>query len=398
MNNFITEDDLNNPEYQPDCDFLKNSGLQILDINWLDKYSHKKQLLKPKEVAEIYSPHFEHEKASELTASPSIYMHIFNGYYGRVGGSNFHNNKEIIIERLPEIPINLCNYRAGNLILHGTSKALVHTPKKHIEINEPCLFLGGNGSFNYYHLLLEIIPKLSLFCKHKPKHSNINTIIANKKLLEVQQFADMLQIAIEKTKETFSIKYFGDEDILLFNEVYYITTPNNTLFNTKINAYKTNFTLFSKKILREITKTYIKEKKPALYSPKKIFLLRNKKYLSPHNKRDYNEEEILRIFMKHGFEPVLVENYSFKEQIYLFNNAEEIAGPTGAFWANLIFCKPGTRMTSWLTEQMAEFSCYSTLAMYYKCHMRFLKAKSKTKTIFHSSYHLEAKDVERFLK
>ena len=45
-----------------------------------------------------------------------------------------------------------------------------------------------------------------------------------------------------------------------------------------------------------------------------------------------------------GFEPVILGNFHFKNQIKIFNNAEIIVGLHGSGFANLSFCKPGTRV------------------------------------------------------
>ncbi len=52
-----------------------------------------------------------------------------------------------------------------------------------------------------------------------------------------------------------------------------------------------------------------------------------------------NEDELLSALRPLGFEPVLLENQSFDEQIALFQSAELIMGPHGAGWTNLIFAR-----------------------------------------------------------
>ena len=45
-----------------------------------------------------------------------------------------------------------------------------------------------------------------------------------------------------------------------------------------------------------------------------------------------------------GFELVATELLSFKEQVRLFSEADIIVGPSGAAFANIIFCQPGTKV------------------------------------------------------
>ena len=48
--------------------------------------------------------------------------------------------------------------------------------------------------------------------------------------------------------------------------------------------------------------------------------------------------------MEKGFKIVTLSNLDFREQIKIFNNADVIVGLHGAAFANLCFCKPGTKV------------------------------------------------------
>ena len=53
---------------------------------------------------------------------------------------------------------------------------------------------------------------------------------------------------------------------------------------------------------------------------------------------------------------------SLHEQIKIMNEADVIAGPTGASWTNMIFCQPGTKGLCWMHECMSDFSSFSNIA------------------------------------
>jgi len=57
-----------------------------------------------------------------------------------------------------------------------------------------------------------------------------------------------------------------------------------------------------------------------------------------------NENEIKNFLKNDGFQSVTLGNYHFKEQVEIFNNAEIIIGLHGAGFANLCFCKKGTKI------------------------------------------------------
>jgi capsular polysaccharide biosynthesis protein len=127
---------------------------------------------------------------------------------------------------------------------------------------------------------------------------------------------------------------------------------------------------------------------------KKLFLLRGN--VGSHNKRDYNEKEIYTYLQSKGYIGVKVEEYSFLEQVFLFNNADYIIGPSGAFWTNLIFCKAGVKAISWLPKKVSEFSVYSTIANYFGVEMKFIFSKSLDGNL-HGRYSISISDLLKTL-
>lgn len=59
-----------------------------------------------------------------------------------------------------------------------------------------------------------------------------------------------------------------------------------------------------------------------------------------------NEDEVVELFKKYGYEEIFCENLSMKEKIGLFKNADFIAGPIGGGLSNTIFCPRSTTVIS----------------------------------------------------
>ena len=77
-------------------------------------------------------------------------------------------------------------------------------------------------------------------------------------------------------------------------------------------------------------------------TPKKIFIDRSE---SPFSHCQFiNEKEVSDFLLNKGFVKYKVGNLSFEQQIYLFNNADIIFGAHGAAFANLVFCREGTKI------------------------------------------------------
>ena len=57
-----------------------------------------------------------------------------------------------------------------------------------------------------------------------------------------------------------------------------------------------------------------------------------------------NEDEVKNYLSGIGFENVRLGEYSFKDQISIFENAEVIVGLHGAGFANIVFSKPNVKI------------------------------------------------------
>ena len=63
-----------------------------------------------------------------------------------------------------------------------------------------------------------------------------------------------------------------------------------------------------------------------------------------HLRSIVNEEEVKNYLLSVGFKIVRLSDYSFKDQVLIFNEAEIIVGLHGAGFANMVFSKPNTKI------------------------------------------------------
>ena len=173
-------------------------------------------------------------------------------------------------------------------------------------------------------------------------------------------------------------------------KLFYINNENNIVFNSKEILSSPDFSILSKSLINEITKVILKSNICLSKDfPKRVFLARKK-----NTARNYNQDEILEYFISKDFTPLYLENYDFYEQVSIFNNAEFIAGPSGAAWSNIIFCNSHCKAISWLPKHLSEFSIFSTLAKINDCDMRFIITSSDNPNDIHSSYYLDIKNIK----
>ncbi|GAB3314684.1 hypothetical protein GCM10027299_03150 [Larkinella ripae] len=72
--------------------------------------------------------------------------------------------------------------------------------------------------------------------------------------------------------------------------------------------------------------------------PKRIYIRR------AGRRRVLNEEQLITLLLKYDFEIIEDQPGTIADQVALYHNASFIIGPHGASFANILWCKPGTRL------------------------------------------------------
>jgi len=86
---------------------------------------------------------------------------------------------------------------------------------------------------------------------------------------------------------------------------------------------------------------------------KKIYISR----VNAYKRKMLNEGELISYLESKGFEIIDLEGLDIKEQAELFMSASTIVAPHGAGLANLIFCKPKTRLIEILSNKYSSDYC-----------------------------------------
>lgn len=368
--------------------------LWVIPFQWMDQSAnHKKWLLHIGGNAIIYGPHFCNDIQSFKTVClPDVNCHSFiNARISMSSSSVVLNDNKALIERTVIPNQGKCDYRAGHIVLHGAKTAIVRLGDA-VAI-EKGIFLGGNGSSNYYHWLIEILPKLQ-FLDDLPKQFINYPILVSE---DIDQ--------IPALKATINLIALDHELIILKNNLaysvgnlIYIDSPSNLPFNLrrgeKFDIAYSVISGHSVAYIKDIALANVKTCLAYSNHPKKIFFSRKSE------RRKYNKKEVLECLTKLGFEEVFMEDISFEEQVSLMQNADLIAGPTGAAWTNLMFCRPGTKGLCWMAEEFGDFSAFSTIAHLVGVDLRYVTYKAgvhSTSELFEKEYVVDVALIEECL-
>ena len=241
--------------------------------------------------------------------------------------------------------------------------------------SEKAIWMGGNFSWNYYHLLYEFVIKF-LYLNTLDIPSNV-PVLVDKWCLEIPQYKELLDMANHK-----GYKLTGVDRQWRFKigELIYINCPNLIPPNVKDNA-RIGDMQFDVKALNRL-KNYLLPYSSKKEFPKRIFLSRRN--ASPQRK--FNEEAVIQLLSEFGFEVVFPEKMPIADQISLFNQADCIIGGSGAAFTNLLFCNHLTKAII-LSRAYFNFSGFSTIASALGIHLVYLTEEDTNKNMIRGNIH-----------
>tara|TARA_Y100000590_G_scaffold454260_1_gene600723 strand:- start:462 stop:1592 length:1131 start_codon:yes stop_codon:yes gene_type:complete len=211
------------------------------------------------------------------------------------------------------------------------------TPRKLRNLNGSVLSLltGGGGNNNYWHWLFDVLPRFGL-CK---KIFNLDKIdcfllpnIEEKFQIETLNY---LNIPKQKWLSSKKFRHIKAKELIITDHPV-VTSGDATKDIMNIPKW---IPKWLKDSFSSICKTNDKK------NEKKIYIDRSNELSNRSPQRFIsNEEEVKKYLLKNNFTPVQLHNIKFSEQVELFNEAKCIVGLHGGGFANLAFCKPGTRV------------------------------------------------------
>jgi len=244
----------------------------------------------------------------------------------------------------------------GNLIL---TKDVNYKKAKRISKG---ILISGLYSHNYYHAFLDNLIRL-LVVKDDLIDREAVLIVDNNTI----QIISLNTIFKTLTKDSNrDVVVINEREALLVDNLYYISHINSIITNmydwskAKYEDYTFDFDY-----MKEMRNKLVTIRSPRNDFPKR-FLLSRKNI----KRRSYNEEEVLNAIKDYGFEAVSPEEYSFEEQVALFNNAEFIIGGSGAAFTNLLFCKEKTKVLI-ITRNKSKYADFPAIAYMNGCDCHF---------------------------
>lgn len=227
---------------------------------------------------------------------------------------------------------------------------------KHYTFNndlENVYLLSGRCSRNYFHWLIEYMPKILWMCRNTDLDFSQMSIAIDAKM--PQQHYQALECILQTLNINNPVVKINP-DKYIYNIKKMLVSSNPTFIPDSLEEYSyPECSGLNLETLREFRELFLKGISNS--HDRKIYVAR----LGNSHRKLVNENEVIDLFYRYGFEVVYPEKYTFIEQMNLFNSAKYIVGPTGAAFSNLIFCQNNTTVINFLAEQNKEYAIFSNL-------------------------------------
>jgi len=226
------------------------------------------------------------------------------------------------------------NIRDNIVFNKGTSRVL-----KKLEGTTLSLLTGGAGNNNYWHWLYDVLPRLSLCSKIVDLKEIDFFLFPNLSKKFQNETLDCLNIPQSKRLSSEKFRHIATEELLVTDHPVVVTGDTSR----DIQNIPSWIMLWLRNSF--INHNIINNKK----SKNKIYIdRRDSKHANERLIK--NEEEVKKYLLNNNFICINLGDIKFTEQVDLFYNADCVVGLHGAGFANIVFCRPGTKVIELRSE------------------------------------------------
>ncbi|WP_020592148.1 glycosyltransferase family 61 protein [Kiloniella laminariae] len=213
------------------------------------------------------------------------------------------------------------------------------------------LWVSDVWSYNYYHWLTDTIPRLYL-----AREQGVNAQLYLPKICLKPKFIPE------------SLKLLGEEQPLYISQSIASIRFGKLFLPTYAGEVGNNHGPTIRAVAEKFRRSWSKSSPPK----RRVYISRK---LAP-NRLVQNEDEILPVLEKFGFEAISFETLSFTEQVELAASCEMIVGPHGAGMTNIMFMPEGGKVIELHPQRTELNTCYFNLSHVMHHSYQYLIAES----------------------
>ncbi len=196
------------------------------------------------------------------------------------------------------------------------------------------LLIGEGGIVNYSHWLIDSISRIALL----------------KKIGWYEKIDWFLVPSYKQDYHKDAMQMLGiDESKIIAGDIHNHIQADTLLATTYVR-YHEHIPLWCCDFLRDEFLKYKSLGTDKKFNRPFVYISRN----DSSKRRVLNEEALIKVLDKYGFQSFELSKLSFQEKISLFSNAEIIIATIGAGQANLVFCNENTHVIELMAEDFAQ--------------------------------------------
>tara|TARA_X000000368_G_scaffold407920_1_gene387928 strand:- start:7260 stop:8357 length:1098 start_codon:yes stop_codon:yes gene_type:complete len=301
---------------------------------------------------------------------------IFSLEKSRLYTDTIHDSALIIDNKIVDGPsFQLRNHINVNSIENIVFKRGTPKIKKIFKGKVLSLLIGGGGNYNYWHWLLDIIPRLKMVEKDI---DNIDFfLLPNIEKKFQYETLELLEIPLNKTISSKRYNHIQADEIIVTSHPYNLTN-NPWVDHLHIPSW----------IYKFLKEKFLHFARSDKLFPEKFYIDRNDTDSNNQYSRFIiNEKEVRETLLNKGYKMIKLADLSFIDQVSLFKNAKSIVGLHGAGFANAIFCSQSAKILELKSETAGDI--IKNLAMKNELIYNDITCKPKTINNFNQSGDIE---------
>jgi len=259
----------------------------------------------------------------------------------------------------------------GDGVLFRGVDAVVRSTAKPVQTVQDGLFLGGRGADNWYHFIVEILPRLHLLRSDLPEVYRDIPLLVPEAVLASRPSREMIEMFAPKAE----IVPLSSHSMARVERLLWIDVPVRS-------AYKLDRWVSIEPAHEAIDVGFFREFRAKILSlstipaasPSQSMLFLDR---GPQDARPYNREAILNIAADFGFSCVNLGGLGAREQVAAVANSRLLFGPHGAAWTSMLFATPDAKALT-ITPRLRRvegFSGFQNLAAVSDVRLRDLAAE-----------------------
>ncbi|OJF69441.1 hypothetical protein BK026_11955 [Alteromonas sp. V450] len=183
---------------------------------------------------------------------------------------------------------------------------------------------------NYYHWMVECLPKLGVFKNLLAQPSSLKIVVDHK-----------LPAFVMSSLELFGIR---QENLINIRRV---TAFSEVIFSSRLSQSNVTISPYVRTFYKDFSAKFLKPMTQTVTTAKRIYISRSKASM----RRIVNEDALVEMLRSFGFTIVANEDYSLIEQAQLFHDADVVMGAHGAGLTNILFCRENTKVIELLHHE-----------------------------------------------